>query len=124
MSTPSLAPYILKRPWLHNFIKPMANWYANASGYRQMGLRADDLIPEESPTVQTALARMSEKDRYDRIFRIRRAVQLSIAHKLLPKAEWTKAEEDTPYLAPLIQLIEAEQKEREALDTLTVHKSS
>lgn len=85
--------------------------------------RADDLIPEESPTAQAALARMSEKERYDRIFRIRRAVQLSIAHKLLPKAEWTKVEEDTPYLAPLIALVEAEIKEREALDTMTVHKS-
>ncbi|KUI72892.1 Cytochrome b-c1 complex subunit 7 [Cytospora mali] len=123
MSTPSLAPFIIKRPWLHSFLKPVANWYANASGYRQLGLRADDLIPEENPTVQTALGRMSEKDRYDRIFRIRRAVQCSIAHKLLPKAEWTKPEEDAPYLAPLIKIIEAEIKEKEDLDTMTVHKS-
>lgn len=84
--------------------------------------RADDLIPEEDENVQLALGRMSEKDRYDRIFRIRRAVQCSISHKLLPKAEWTKAEEDTPYLGPLIKVIEAEEKERAALDTMTVHK--
>lgn len=84
---------------------------------------ADDLIPEESPEVQTALGRLAEKERYDRIFRIRRAVQCSISHKLLPKQEWTKPEEDTPYLLPLIKLVEAELKEKDALDTLIVHKS-
>ena len=39
MSAPSLAPFIRQRPWLNNFFKPLANWYANASGYRQLGLR-------------------------------------------------------------------------------------
>lgn len=84
--------------------------------------RADDLIPEESETVQTALARLNAKERYDRIFRIRRAVQCGLSHKLLPKAEWTKSEEDTPYLLPIIKLIEAEANEKEALDTMTVYK--
>ncbi|KAJ4396422.1 Cytochrome b-c1 complex subunit 7 [Gnomoniopsis smithogilvyi] len=122
MSYVTLAPFVAKRPWLSSALKPLANWYANASGYRQLGLRADDLIPEESETVQTALARLDAKARYDRIFRIRRAVQCSISHKLLPKAEWTKPDEDTPYLVPLIRLIEAEAKEKEALDTMTVYK--
>lgn len=72
--------------------------------------------------MQTALARLNEKERYDRIFRIRRAVQCSIAHKLLPKSEWTKPDEDTPYLLPIIKIIEAEEKEKEALDTMTVYK--
>lgn len=35
----SLAPYILKRPWLTKLLTPAANWYAGASGYRQLGLR-------------------------------------------------------------------------------------
>lgn len=83
---------------------------------------ADDLIPEESETVQTALARLDAKTRYDRIFRIRRAVQCSISHKLLPRSEWTKPADDTPYLGPLIKLIEAEAKEKEALDTMTVYR--
>lgn len=39
MSAPSLAPYILKRPWLQRFLTPLANWYGNAAGYRQLGLR-------------------------------------------------------------------------------------
>jgi ubiquinol-cytochrome c reductase subunit 7 len=70
-----------------------------------------------------ALKRLSPKESYDRVYRIRRAVQLSIQHKLLPKEEWTKPSEDVPYLQPLIAQIEAAQKEKEALDTLTVVKN-
>jgi ubiquinol-cytochrome c reductase subunit 7 len=41
MSAPSLAPFILKRPWLQKWVQPLANWYVNAAGYRQLGLRYD-----------------------------------------------------------------------------------
>lgn len=41
MSAPSLAPYILKRPWLQKWVQPLAKWYVNAAGYRQLGLRYD-----------------------------------------------------------------------------------
>lgn len=54
---------------------------------------------------------------------MRRAVQCSLSHKLLPKDEWTPDAEDTPYLGPLIAQIEAEAKEKELLDTLTPLKS-
>jgi len=37
MSAPSLAPYILARPWLKSWMMPLANWYANAAGYRRLG---------------------------------------------------------------------------------------
>ena len=85
--------------------------------------RADDLISEENETVALALKRLGPEENYDRVFRIRRAVQLSITHKLLPKSEWTKAEDDKPYLGPLIAQIEAEAKERKDLDALTVIKN-
>lgn len=39
--------------------------------------RADDLIPEESETVLLALKRLPEKEAYDRVFRLRRAFQVS-----------------------------------------------
>ena len=39
MSAPSLAPFIMKRPWRQRWVKPLANWYCNAAGYRQLGLR-------------------------------------------------------------------------------------
>jgi hypothetical protein len=38
--------------------------------------RADDLIPEETPVVQTALQRLPPKEAYDRVFRLRRAFQV------------------------------------------------
>ena len=38
--------------------------------------RADDLIPEESDVVQTALKRLPPKEAYDRVYRLRRAFQV------------------------------------------------
>ncbi|KAK4610229.1 Cytochrome b-c1 complex subunit 7 [Fulvia fulva] len=122
MSTPSLAPYIMKRPWLQRWMKPLSQWYFDNAGYRKLGLRADDLIPEENPQVQLALKRLSPKEAYDRVFRMRRAFQCSLAHQLLPKHEWTTQETDTPYLSPLIVEIETEIKEREDLETMQITK--
>ncbi|KXJ90795.1 cytochrome b-c1 complex subunit 7 [Microdochium bolleyi] len=120
---PSLAGFVMKKPWLYNMLKPVANWYTNAAGYRQLGLRADDLIVEENEEVILALKRLPPQDSYDRVYRLRRAFQCSITHKLLPKEEWTKPEEDQPYLVPIIEQIKAENKEREALDSLTIVKN-
>jgi len=100
----------------------LANWYANAAGYRKLGLRADDLIPEESETVLLALKRLPPKEAYDRVFRLRRAFQCSLAHQLLPKDQQTKPEEDTAYLSPIIREIEAEEKERLDLEVLSVKR--
>ncbi|OTB09091.1 hypothetical protein M426DRAFT_316383 [Hypoxylon sp. CI-4A] len=119
-SYPTLAPFVFKRPWLQNLLKPVANWYTNAAGYRQLGLRADDLIVEENEEVIKALKRLPPQVAYDRVYRLRRAFQASATHKLLPKDQWTKAEEDVPYLQPLIDQIQAEVKEKQALDSLTV----
>ncbi|KAL4934765.1 hypothetical protein BDV06DRAFT_229484 [Aspergillus oleicola] len=122
MSAPSLANFIVKRPALRRWIQPIANWYVDAAGYRKLGLRHDDLIPEESLTVQTALKRLPPKEAYDRIFRIRRAFQCSISHTLLPVEEQTKPSEDLEYLSPIIREIEKEQKERADLDNLSVKR--
>ncbi|KAH6655701.1 cytochrome b-c1 complex subunit 7 [Truncatella angustata] len=120
---PSLAPFVMKRPWLRNMLKPVASWYANAAGYRQLGLRADDLIIEESEEAVKALKRLSPQESYDRAYRIRRAMQCSLSHQLLAKKDWTKPEEDLPYLIPIIEQIRAEEKEKAALDSLTIVKN-
>ncbi|KAL4921197.1 cytochrome b-c1 complex subunit 7 [Aspergillus aurantiobrunneus] len=122
MSAPSLASYIVKRPLLKRWMQPIANWYVDAAGYRKLGLRIDDLIPEETDTVQTALKRLPPKEAYDRIFRIRRAFQCSVSHTLLPPQEHTKPSEDVEYLSPIIREIEKEEKERADLDNLTVKR--
>ncbi|EAU34620.1 conserved hypothetical protein [Aspergillus terreus NIH2624] len=122
MSAPSLTSYIVKRPWLKNWMMPLANWYTDAAGYRRLGLKFDDLIPEESETVQKAIHRLPPKEAYDRVFRIRRAFQCSVSHTLLPAAEQTKPEDDVEYLSPIIREIEKEAKEREELDNLVVRR--
>jgi len=101
---------------------PLANWYAEAAGYRRLGLRADDLIPEENDIVQLALKRLPPKEAYDRVFRLRRAFQCSLAHQLLPAEDQTKADEDQPYLSPIIEEIEAELKERADLESMIVER--
>lgn len=76
----------------------MAEKYADLAGYRQIGLvlvpppplsrtsahiiangqnSADDLIAEENDVVQEAIKRLPPKVAYDRMFRMRRAVQVS-----------------------------------------------
>ncbi|PSS27212.1 hypothetical protein M430DRAFT_130495 [Amorphotheca resinae ATCC 22711] len=131
MSAPSFTSFIVKRPWLKNFMTPLSNWYCNAAGYRKLGLRADDLISEEDETVLLALKRLPEKEAYDRVFRLRRAFQVgptyanisaSLAHQLLPKEQHTKPEEDYPYLSPIIREIEAEAKERSDLESLSIKR--
>ncbi|KAF2100690.1 ubiquinol-cytochrome c reductase complex 14 kDa protein [Rhizodiscina lignyota] len=122
MSQPSLAKFVLKRPWLKRWMQPISDWYLANAGYRSLGLRADDLIPEENEVVQLALKRLPPKEAYDRVFRMRRAFQCSLAHQLLPRAEHTMPEDDVPYLTPLIEEIEAEIKEREDLDSMVVKK--
>ncbi|TVY81040.1 Cytochrome b-c1 complex subunit [Lachnellula suecica] len=124
MSAPSLASAIKSRPWLAKRLMPLANWYANAAGYRKLGLRADDLIPEESEAVLLALKRLPEKEAYDRVFRLRRAFQASLAHQLLPKEQHTKPEDDYQYLSPIIKQIEAEAKERDDWDSVVISKKA
>lgn len=52
-------------------------WYTQGcSTDTTTGCRADDLIPEESEEVQLALKRLSPKEAYDRVFRMRRAFQV------------------------------------------------
>ena len=91
-----------------------------------------------------AIKRLPAKESYDRVFRMRRAMQCSLSHQLLPKDQQTKPEEvrrptsqaemvaihkamavantaqDTPYLSTIIKEIEAENKERADLESLTV----
>ena len=39
----SLAPQVQKSRTLYRWFKPFADWYAQIAGYRQMGLKYDDL---------------------------------------------------------------------------------
>lgn len=39
----SLAPQLAKSRSLYSLLKPVADWYAQAAGYRRLGLKYDDL---------------------------------------------------------------------------------
>ncbi|XP_065671039.1 cytochrome b-c1 complex subunit 7 isoform X2 [Hydra vulgaris] len=101
---------------LQKYFNAFRGWYLNASGYRALGLRIDDLLKEEDPDVKNAVQRLSEEEYNLRAFRIKRAMDLSLKHQILPKDQWTKPDEDVFYLTPLVEAVTKERKERESLD--------
>ncbi|KAH3667760.1 hypothetical protein WICMUC_005292 [Wickerhamomyces mucosus] len=114
--------FILRTPILKSIFVPTAKFFINQAGYRELGLKFDDLIFDETPVTQKALSRLPSKEIYARNFRTLTAAQSAITHHLLPKDQWVKPEEDTPYLLPYLLEIEAELAEREELDNITVSK--
>ncbi len=68
--------HTLSIPYIHILdAYPFQQFEANRVIQNQ---RMDDLIPEESETIQKALKRLPPKEAYDRVFRIRRAFQVCI----------------------------------------------
>ncbi|KAI0670609.1 ubiquinol-cytochrome-c reductase complex subunit 6 [Trametes maxima] len=119
---PSLAPAIRKNRTLYQWLRPVADWYANAAGHRKVGLKYDDLLVEERPDVERAIERLTPRQQYDRAFRFKRASQCSVLHDVLPKDQWIKPEEDVRYLKPHVQAVEQEDLERSAWDNLAVER--
>ncbi|KAL6033116.1 hypothetical protein STEG23_035689 [Scotinomys teguina] len=86
--------------WLDGFRK----WYYNAAGFNKLGLMRDDII-HETEDVKEAIRRLPENLYNDRMFRIKRALDLTMRHQILPKEQWTKYEEDKFYLEPYLKEI-------------------
>ncbi|XP_029022521.1 cytochrome b-c1 complex subunit 7 [Betta splendens] len=94
------------------FLLGFRKWYYNLCGFNKYGLMSDDTIDENSD-VKEALKRLPENVYNDRTFRIKRALDLAMKHQILPKDQWTKYEEDFPYLSPYVDEVVRERKERE-----------
>ncbi|KAG6887528.1 hypothetical protein C0995_014631 [Termitomyces sp. Mi166 len=118
----SLAPYVKSSKTLTRLLKPIANWYAQASGYRQYGFKYDDLLVEERDDVQRALTRLTVREKYDRAYRLKRASQASVLHAPLPKEQWTPTSEDIRYLKPHVLNVVKEDTERQYWDNLDVKR--
>ncbi|CDH56085.1 cytochrome b-c1 complex subunit 7 [Lichtheimia corymbifera JMRC:FSU:9682] len=119
----TLKNFVQNSKVLSGLFAPAAQFYANAAGYRQIGLRYDDLISEENELVQEALRRLEiaePREMYDRAYRIRVAQQCSLTHSLLPKNQWVTAETDKRYLRPYIDEVAAEFAERGDFDNIKV----
>ncbi|XP_007428939.1 cytochrome b-c1 complex subunit 7 [Python bivittatus] len=104
------APVAASGRLLERFYK----WYYNAQGFNKYGLMRDDVI-HETDVVKEAIKRLPEEVYYERIFRIKRAVQLSLMHEILPKDQWTKYEEDKRYLWPHVEEVLRERREKQEL---------
>ncbi|XP_066531213.1 cytochrome b-c1 complex subunit 7 isoform X2 [Hoplias malabaricus] len=87
-------------------------WYYNACGFNKLGLMRDDTI-YENMDVKEAIRRLPEPVYNDRMFRVKRALDLSMKQQILPKDQWTKLEEDVPYLTPYLKEVIRERQERE-----------
>jgi len=80
------------------------------------GLRKGDLLNEDDPDVMEAIKRLPSEEFNLRQFRVKRALDLSMKHQILPKDQWTTKEEDTMYLQPYLDLIKKEKLERQMWD--------
>ncbi|XP_059366240.1 cytochrome b-c1 complex subunit 7-like [Carassius carassius] len=87
-------------------------WYYNACGFNKLGLMRDDTIIEDSD-VKEAIRRLPEQVYNDRMFRVKRALDLSMKQQILPKDQWTKYEEEVHYLEPYLEEVVREKKEKE-----------
>ncbi|XP_003219562.1 cytochrome b-c1 complex subunit 7 [Anolis carolinensis] len=87
-------------------------WYYNLAGFNKLGLVRDDTIYEDAD-VKEALKRLPEDMYNERLFRIKRALDLTMRQQILPKEQWVKYEEDKPYLQPYLKEVIRERLERE-----------
>lgn len=94
------------------WLKGLRKWYYNAAGFNKLGLMRDDTIYEDED-VKEAIRRLPENLYNDRMFRIKRALDLTVRAQILPKEQWTKYEEDKFYLEPYLKEVIRERKERE-----------
>ncbi|KAJ8273914.1 hypothetical protein GJAV_G00106880 [Gymnothorax javanicus] len=90
----------------------LRKWYYNSAGFNKLGLMRDDTITEDGD-VKEAVRRLPESVYNDRMFRIKRALDLSMKQQILPKHMWTKYEEDVNYLEPYLKEVIRERKEKE-----------
>ncbi|KAL6744182.1 hypothetical protein Aduo_017142 [Ancylostoma duodenale] len=84
-------------------------------GGREYGLLFHDSYFEPAPEVTEALRRLNLKEPHlfdQRKMRLSHAHTLALHGERLPKIQWTKWEDETWYLKPYLDEIEAEKKAR------------
>ncbi|KAF8980498.1 Cytochrome b-c1 complex subunit 7 [Entomortierella lignicola] len=113
MSGITLVNHVKSSKFLSNLLQPVANAFVNASGYRKLGLRYDDVLREETDIIHEAIKRLPEHEGYERIFRMKTACQYSLSHTIATKENTLKPEEDIRYLTPIIDEVAAEFAEKE-----------
>uniref|UniRef100_A0A023FEX8 Cytochrome b-c1 complex subunit 7 n=1 Tax=Amblyomma cajennense TaxID=34607 RepID=A0A023FEX8_AMBCJ len=88
-----------------------ARYMFKASKYYKYGLLKNDMYRDDPVTLE-AVRRLPKKLQDERNYRMLRALQCQISHSILPESEWTKFEDDVPYLEPYIAEVEKEEAEK------------
>ncbi|KAM5157948.1 cytochrome b-c1 complex subunit 7 [Mantella aurantiaca] len=105
------APVFVSR----RMMSTLSKWYYNLAGFNKLGLMRDDTIYEDDDVTE-AIRRLPPKMYDDRVFRIKRALDLDMKKSILPKQQWTKYEEDVHYLEPYLKEVIRERKEKAEWD--------
>lgn len=100
--------------WWEKVDKLMVTRRWQRNYYRQLGLLHDDLISDEDAIVIEAINRLPKEIREARERRIAKAFDLQLHSTELPESEWTKMEDDVPYLQTYINWVQHEIEERDA----------
>uniref|UniRef100_A0A0D6QZB6 Cytochrome b-c1 complex subunit 7 n=1 Tax=Araucaria cunninghamii TaxID=56994 RepID=A0A0D6QZB6_ARACU len=114
---------------LANVTKSAVDWvtirYCTTVGnrLRKYGLRYDDLYDETFDLdIQEALNRLPQEVVDARNHRIKRAMDLSMKHEYLPKELQAVQTPYRTYLQDMLELVQAERKEREALGATALYE--
>ncbi|KAI1313013.1 Cytochrome b-c1 complex subunit 7 [Mortierella claussenii] len=118
MSGISFVNQVKASKFLSGLLQPVANAFVNAAGYRQLGLRYDDVLSEETDIIREAISRLPDEENYARIFRMKTAFQYSLSHTVATKETAMKPENDIRYLFPTIEEVAAEVAERDEFNNI------
>ena len=112
-------PFSLSRKMFRNSLAlfSIREMYKNSMGYRKLGLRLHDIVAD-SLELREAVRRMPADLREERDWRLKRAYDLNVKKIELPKDEWTKPEDDAPYLRPYLDDVRQEEHDRLALNPI------
>ncbi|KAG9066786.1 Cytochrome b-c1 complex subunit 7 [Linnemannia hyalina] len=118
MSGITLINQVKASKFLSGVLQPVANAFVNASGYRKLGLRYDDVLREETDIIREAVNRLPDNEGYERVYRMKVAFQYSLSHTIATKENAIKPEEDIRYLTPVIDEVAVEFAEKEDFNNI------
>ncbi|KAF9096824.1 Cytochrome b-c1 complex subunit 7 [Mortierella sp. GBA35] len=118
MSGITLVNQVKASKFLSGILQPVANAFVNAAGYRKLGLRYDDVLREETDIIREAINRLPDNEGYERVYRMKVAMQYSLSHTIATKDTTLKPEDDIRYLTPVIDEVAAEFAEKEDFNNI------
>ncbi|XP_050389301.1 cytochrome b-c1 complex subunit 7 [Patella vulgata] len=91
--------------------KALQRWAYHKSNFGKLGLMIDDCL-YETPEVKEAVSRLPADLYNQRVYRISRALNLSMRKDILPKEEQHTVDDDVRYLKPYLDEVKKEKAEK------------